>query len=872
MYTICFDESSGFEEFDYNPHVPVILAGVIYNDKRENEGFSNCRELERERLIEYFKKICEDAGVSFPSKLHVAFNNESKLKTPFLATLREFLEYGTYNGKELLFAEDKKPLKRKGSYQIGVILKTKIGGELTENAVFKDGEASNSYLNMASSFIKNGIFLNLEINEKKPAVKFDFPTRIMPYSKAVSKEYAGKYKQIYLKDKRLAGKVMDEKDRYYISRADQFSNDIKPIEVVGDVFPKKIEYDIEMDDYSPYAFYYLADIITGYLKCEIFKYVTSNSRKKTSALLRILDEARIVPTEDAILLLNARKKITESAMQFKNVDASFIPSTRNCKDPVICEILKNMKNTLTSMKNEQTNETDRLESGVALLELADRANYLNPNCVNIIFCYDTIDYQKENTIKSFREDDIYEVYSQIYDALLAPGLSSDNSDQVIRDFYKETVFDRIDRQVMEEINRSKLQKLIDRLIEDRYSNNLKARKFLYMYEQAERGREALEEKGGSLTNKYSFRLYDVGISAYTHTGNTSSAIGCYDKCMKIDGVSSEERKLAKNRLITIYNDLLEYKKAEEIGFEILNIRKKEPSDKNILDRLKKAVSGAFSGGKKDNSPLARLDLKDPVIYKAASSIGQTYSFLLNPMAEDFFSEVLKYRRDQDDADFYITASFCLHWYIENKEREKYEKLAEEYYGGYRTLDEQLNYLIREGSKEKSIAKFALSYALYVYIKAFYTFYIDEKDNKEILNKLIHIEQTINSVLRKKESAKPQTGHPWEIIYKYVALLEVHNASDMSGASIEKAKRAVEGATQGEIVDLLTRYGELEYFEKCDISGVENPADTHRIMKIVSEIWTLAKNNPMLCKDWTVADGDVTYKRGQLRKMFTYMYH
>ena len=61
----------------------------------------------------------------------------------------------------------------------------------------------------------------------------------------------------------------------------------------------------------------------------------------------------------------------------------------------------------------------------------------------------------------------------------------------------------------------------------------------------------------------------------------------------------------------------------------------------------------------------------------------------------------------------------------------------------------------------------MKYALYVYVKALYVFYLDEIPSK-LLNKLKTIEKSLCDVSKKAE--KQINGHPWEIIYKYVALI------------------------------------------------------------------------------------------------------
>ena len=945
MYTISFDESSGFEKFARDPRVPIMVAGVVYNDNGENDGYLKGRELERERLIAYFKAVCQKEGATFPNDLHLFSSNKKSpaLQKELFSTLKEYICKGTYQNKGLVDEDNKEISPRKGSYQICALLKTDENGKMAGDPLFKDDEASGSYLNMVITLIKDCVFLNPEINEEKPRVKFEFPTRVMPNNVVgqAAREYEGRYLQ-----GTVSKKVMTRGDRFYAAKIGEFINRIKPIEVVGGIFPSEIVYEGRGIDYREYAFMYLADILVAYLKYGIFDSVYSNSRLKKNALIEILDKSKVPPNEDAELLISTRKKIIERARGFGKIDLTLMPNEKKIEDPQIKKIVKKMKTVLENMEQQEQkyyetsikaeldevysilekvlnsgalkkNEYNVIDSLLTkiitwedrhkvpnlnefrfdnignnqkwkqdvekkilklnqpnqakyFLEIVERANELNPNVTNCIRCYDIIDTFVESAFNSLRANDIYGVHSYIYDALNTPDHYSKDSYQVFRDYYKREAFDPLEEMVNEKVDRNMLQTFVDRLIDDRFSNNLRLGKFIYLYKKADQARTILDEKGGFLTNKYLFRIYDIGLSAYMHVGQTSLAIACYDQCMKIDGISQDEKKLVKVRCITMYNDLFDYKKAEELGLEILGIKKKAPKKETILQKFKHALKEAIMGNSEsDNQMETYNDIGDPVIYKAASSIGQTYGYMNNPLAEDFFNKVLEYRRVQDDPDYYITVSYCLHWYIENRELEKYEALAKEYFGGHSGLSNQLDYLIKEGIKGEKIS---LPYALYVFIKAFYVFYKDDEAEVEVLKKLTHIDKTINTALDKSLNPYPTVRHPWEMVYKYAALLEEKDKTVKAGTNIQKSKNATAGAAKGEIVDLITKYGIMEYKEVRIANGHKNKDSEKSLVKQVEEIWTLTKNNHSLCSTWTEEDGDYRFKRDKLRDMFTYMYH
>ena len=96
----------------------------------------------------------------------------------------------------------------------------------------------------------------------------------------------------------------------------------------------------------------------------------------------------------------------------------------------------------------------------------------------------------------------------------------------------------------------------------------------------------------------------------------------------------------------------------------------------------------------------------------------------------------------------------LHTFIEAKDKASYEKYAEIYFGT-NNKDAQLAKLLSEDN-------IANVFGLYVYIKAFYFFYLNET-NKAGKEKLI------NQINRCK-NYKNIDSHPWEMIFKYTAFL------------------------------------------------------------------------------------------------------
>ena len=171
--------------------------------------------------------------------------------------------------------------------------------------------------------------------------------------------------------------------------------------------------------------------------------------------------------------------------------------------------------------------------------------------------------------------------------------------------------------------------------------------------------------------------------------------------------------------------------------------------------------------------------------KALSQRAQVYAFMENDNAETDFMAALGIL-DRDTPDYLITESYLMHYYIASGNKKGYEECARHYYGERNSLKGQFDYIARKGAGEN--ARFALKYALYVYIKALYTFYSEDiSQNGGLLNKLKDIEKALTDL---NKSAENQiNGHPWELIYKYVALIMIqHQQMDEARRYMEKIEQ------------------------------------------------------------------------------------
>ena len=262
-------------------------------------------------------------------------------------------------------------------------------------------------------------------------------------------------------------------------------------------------------------------------------------------------------------------------------------------------------------------------------------------------------------------------------------------------------------------------------------------------------------------------------------------------------------------------------------------------------------------------PLRHLILNDDeeqtVVYGiTCSQLGQAYAFQRKTEAEDIFREALKSMGDTDSPNYLITASYLLHYYIDMKMKEKYEMLAQQYFGGKSGLREQFYFILSEGNKGWQ-GRFSMKFALYVFVRAIYTFYMDRISDR-FLDKLLHIKREAEKT--GPEAARQLSGHPWEIIYKYLAFI-AHDKGYEEEADRYMRKTEEAAPDQGMIIDMICWFGKIEFaMHKGVIQEAENIF--HHVPK------SLKPENPL----WSLVHGEKNFRETYEildRKIFTFMY-
>ena len=184
--------------------------------------------------------------------------------------------------------------------------------------------------------------------------------------------------------------------------------------------------------------------------------------------------------------------------------------------------------------------------------------------------------------------------------------------------------------------------------------------------------------------------------------------------------------------------------------------------------------------------------------------------------------------------------------------------ARKLFGNTGSLYAQLKYLIEEGTKENS--PFSVKFALFVFCKALYKFY--KKNIKDGQRRLV---AAIKDIVRFGKSISNEfknnvNGHPWEIIYKYLAFCcyEI-GEKKIAEKYMSKADSCIK--TKGPIISLLVSNGWIEYYELLE--------DNKRRQSSIERAWKQTSNFKALTDIKAETPED---KRTVLKDKLSYMYH
>lgn len=405
--------------------------------------------------------------------------------------------------------------------------------------------------------------------------------------------------------------------------------------------------------------------------------------------------------------------------------------------------------------------------------LVDFANQINPKYPNYMFVYDNIDTYFEQAMKAYHNEDYYGALCHVYDGKCC--------DSKFKSYYETNWFPFVEELIHSVDNREAIERAVQSFVNYANQSRLDEGKLHYLYQQLEYILEDIKDMS-CVDKALVYAFYDGGMTAFNHFGKSDVSVACFEKCQALTHtVPLETYMETVHRRIVAKIDSYKYEEALELAKYVVDVEEQIQHIRASLPMGKQAIS----------------------LGQSYSQLGQVYAYMERPEAESYFLPAIDiFTVDTDD--YYRTVSYLLHYYIDAKQQDSYERWAPNYFGGHLNIVDQLAFLLNMTSDEKIVQH--ESYALYVYIKALYQFY-RARINKELMETLIKLGRTVGATL----DAVPK-GHPWELIFTYLALLAYEKGYKVDAEYFRSCiGRSVVNA--GPAISNIMTYGELR-FAQC----------------------------------------------------------
>ncbi len=451
---------------------------------------------------------------------------------------------------------------------------------------------------------------------------------------------------------------------------------------------------------------------------------------------------------------------------------------------------------------------------------------------SMVFYYDDTDTIFAEALESVRDRDIFKSLDLVFEG------TAKRSD--CREHYKNIWFPMLLEELNEYVDHENYAKAVSDLKKYSMSNNLNQKKLVYFVKK-------LEELGGTIADEDSEMVYDfcqVAATAYNHLGKSREAAKYVAKAKTVySGIGLEKRLEINNKEIVELTDSLRFDEAVELA-------EKTQKAWDMVGDIRKVILGEESMGNNAG--------------KAYSQMGQAYAFASDPRAEQAFAISLRDALNNSQ-DMLISLSYLLHYFAEQGMKSKYEKFSKIYFDNRSDLNEQFDYLVKEGSKGKN-ALLSLKFAMYVYIKGVYLFHMDKVlSDKALANKIMKIEESMEAI--SSDSIREINGHPWEIIYKYLSLITLKcGDSFLSKEYLDKSERIIKDQIDDDshLLKAIIAYGKLEYYLAIDGKMDKKfKRDMERCWNDVMEV------DPKIKKKYS---DPVNRTYEELSTLMCYMYH
>lgn len=451
------------------------------------------------------------------------------------------------------------------------------------------------------------------------------------------------------------------------------------------------------------------------------------------------------------------------------------------------------KNSMDSMEflyladficNNISGNIDFEKKDLSIMELFTWSKNVTGENEPFIWVYDEIDGIYSRVMDKFHGNDVYELLSYMYDGIVG---SSD-----FREFYEKIWFKAVRKQMSKCCKDNFIEFSIKKLENYLHSKDMIQDKAVFIFNnlwelvKTINDESKLKDKAKLAKDKY--MLANTGIAVFNHKGDTKRTEEFYKECESLkESVDIEVFLSTVNRAAVIYADKFEFDKAYKFSkynvecFEILKDAKKQIANLNSVDNENTYLSVELG--------------------KALSSCGQYLAFQRDSKAINEFEKALAEFKE-DLCNKMVTLSYILHHAIDINNKDLYEKYCVEYFNGNIELEEQFKYIVNMNTNENTEEK-NKNYSMYVFIKAINKFYTDEVSD----NLVKSIRETDYKVKDFNIS-----GHPWEIIYRYIGILLYNkDLSKYAQSFMEKAYTNIsESETTIIAINYLTKMQEAYY--------------------------------------------------------------
>lgn len=463
-----------------------------------------------------------------------------------------------------------------------------------------------------------------------------------------------------------------------------------------------------------------------------------------------------------------------------------------------------------------------------LTKIDERVKNLNSNNINLIFGYDEIDNDFSYAWKCYECNMLYEALSVVYDAKQKDGRFAK--------YYVDNWFHYIEDRVFESSTQDTFEKDVNELASLVRTSNLEQKKLLYLSRQYEKiGEKLLSNKNDEKKLSISlYTLYDTLVTAYCHIGDPTKALEYNNESKKYAyyvGIDAVLR--TNNKVIVCLEDSFEWNEAEKIACD--NVKYQE-----MVSEMKHEV--------------LKFDKEKGYVdeAKAISQQARIYAVKRDIKAEELFKKAIDILK-RNTPDYKITQSYLLHFYADMGMKEAFDKEVLDYFDGKKTYLKRLTMIENMDSSRQAL--FNKNYALYVLIRGLYYFHQDEIEDT-LWNKLCVIdEKFVNN------EGKQLTGHPWEIIYKYMEMLAIKRGDNANKTKFMKLKEKCLYSKE-KIIKALNLYGEAEV-AAC-------AKDIDKRDKVTLELATLLNDEFEVMKKRQFSE-DGTKRYDELYDYFSFMY-